>query len=199
MAADRSTRLGLWTRRRPIWRCRPSPPYLQRYAGKDAPLHAIVAVGRLGRSVLLCCRANILLDPRDLDAPGASRRAGSKRTEHGSYNNFPSKEALTVAIYEDMAAATLRALDVVLSGLDSGRERIVAIFDLFSRNMGSAGYRGCPFIHVSFQEAEVAGWAYLVGRSYKRSLREAVLASLDPGRADAPNGPTRSCCCSMAR
>ncbi|HWK66776.1 MAG TPA: TetR/AcrR family transcriptional regulator [Rhizobiaceae bacterium] len=99
------------------------------------------------------------------------------------YNNFPSKEALTVAVYEEMASATLRALEALP---DAGTEeaRIGAIFDLFGRGTRRAEYRGCPFIHASLQEAEPSGPIYAIVRDYKRALRDHVFQALDEERTE---------------
>lgn len=97
------------------------------------------------------------------------------------YNNFPSKEALTVAVYEDMAVATLRALD----GLErptSEDARVQAIFDFFEARAAQPDRRGCPFIHASLQEAEPSGPVHAVVRSYKRNLREFILRTLADDR-----------------
>jgi AcrR family transcriptional regulator len=99
------------------------------------------------------------------------------------YNNFPSKEALTVAVYEEMAAATLRALEA-LPEAQTEEDRIEAIFDLFARHTRSADYRGCPFIHASLQEAEPSGPVYSIVQRYKQALRERVLQALDEGRPE---------------
>lgn len=97
------------------------------------------------------------------------------------YNNFPSKKALTVAVYEDMAVATLRALE----GLErptSEDARVQAIFDFFGAGAANPDHRGCPFIHASLQEAEPSGPVHAVVRSYKRKLREFVWRALDDDR-----------------
>lgn len=99
------------------------------------------------------------------------------------YNNFPSKEALTVAVYEEMASATLRALEA-LPYADTEEARIQAIFDLFARGTRRADYRGCPFIHASLQEAEPSGPVHAIVHRYKRALRDLVFRALDEQRTE---------------
>ncbi|MGI6853100.1 TetR/AcrR family transcriptional regulator [Mesorhizobium sp. 1B3] len=99
------------------------------------------------------------------------------------YNNFPSKEALTVAVYEEMAAATLRALET-LPEAGTEQARIEGIFDLFARGTLRADYRGCPFIHASLQEGEPSGPVHAVVQRYKRALRDQVFRALDEERAE---------------
>ena len=98
------------------------------------------------------------------------------------YNNFPSKEALTAAVYEEMARATLLALSEMERIGRSEEERVLAIFDYFERSEKETDYRGCPFIHASLQAAEASGPIYAIVHSYKRGLREHILLVLDEGR-----------------
>ena len=98
------------------------------------------------------------------------------------YNNFPSKDALTAAVYEEMAAAALQALRGMETSGRSDEEDILAIFDHFDRSGHEADYRGCPFIHASLQAADASGPIYAIVHSYKRSLREHIVDVLDEGR-----------------
>ena len=100
------------------------------------------------------------------------------------YNNFPSKEALTLAVYEDMAEETLRELREMETAGRSEEARVLSLFDHFDRHANEADHRGCPFIHASLQAAEPAGPIYALVHSYKRALREHVLGLLDEDRAD---------------
>lgn len=98
------------------------------------------------------------------------------------YNNFPSKDALTAAVYEEMARAALQALGEMETSGRSEEENILAIFDHFDRSEHEADYRGCPFIHASLQAAEASGPVYAIVHSYKRGLREHIVRVLDEGR-----------------
>jgi len=98
------------------------------------------------------------------------------------YNNFPSKDALTAAVYEQMARAVLQALSEMETSGRSEEKNIMAIFDYFDRSEHEADYRGCPFIHASLQAAEASGPIYAIVHSYKRGLREHIVHVLDQGR-----------------
>lgn len=98
------------------------------------------------------------------------------------YNNFPSKDALTVAVYEEMARAALQALGELETSGRSEEESILAVFDHFDRSEREAGYRGCPFIHASLQAADASGPIHAIVQSYKRGLREHIVHALDEGR-----------------
>ncbi len=98
------------------------------------------------------------------------------------YNNFPSKDALTVAVYEGMAHATLHALSEMKTSGGAEEANILAIFDHFDRSEREVDYRGCPFIHASLQAAEASGPIYSIVQSYKRGLREHIVQVLDEGR-----------------
>lgn len=95
------------------------------------------------------------------------------------YNNFPSKDALTAAVYEEMARATLQALREMETSGRSEEENILAVFDHFDRSGQEADYRGCPLIHASLQAAEASGPIYAIVHSYKRGLREHIFRLLN--------------------
>lgn len=98
------------------------------------------------------------------------------------YNNFPSKDALTAAVYEEMARATLQALSEMERSGRSEEENILAIFDHFDGGGHEAGYRGCPLVHASLQAAEASGPIYAIVHAYKRGLRGHIVYVLDEGR-----------------
>jgi AcrR family transcriptional regulator len=98
------------------------------------------------------------------------------------YNNFPSKEKLTVAVYEEMAQSALKRIDSVLVAEKDEKTRIAALFTHFGRNAHRPDYRGCSFIHASLQEADPHGPLYAVVQTYKQTLRGRVLAALEPKR-----------------
>lgn len=98
------------------------------------------------------------------------------------YNNFPSKEALTLAVYQELAETILRELGETETAGRSEEDRVLALFDHLDGKTRGADYRGCPFIHASLQAAEASGPIYALVRSYKRSLREHVFGLLDHGR-----------------
>jgi AcrR family transcriptional regulator len=100
------------------------------------------------------------------------------------YNNFPSKEKLTLAVYEEMAQATLIRLDAILAAEASEEDRVAALFRHFGRNAHKRKFRGCSFIHASLQEADPHGPLCELVRAYKRALRRRVLAALDTKRRD---------------
>ena len=98
------------------------------------------------------------------------------------YNNFASKDALTAAVYEEMARAALQALSEMETSGHSEEENILAIFDHFDRSEHEADYRGCPFIHASLQAADASGPIHAIVHSYKRGLREHIVQVLGAGR-----------------
>lgn len=100
------------------------------------------------------------------------------------YNNFPSKEALTLAVYEEMVETDLGELRGIETTGRSEEERVLAVFRHVDGKAHHADHRGCPFIHASLQAAEPSGPIHALVRSYKRALREHVLGLLDESRAD---------------
>jgi AcrR family transcriptional regulator len=100
------------------------------------------------------------------------------------YNNFPSKEALTLAVYEEMVEAALGRLRGMNRTGKSEVERIADLFEHFAGRSRESGYRGCPFIHASLQAAEPAGPMHALVQSYKRALRQHVFELLDARRSN---------------
>lgn len=100
------------------------------------------------------------------------------------YNNFASKEALTLAVYEEMVETDLHQLRCLKTSGRSEEDRVIAVFRHFDGKAPRIDYRGCPFIHASLQAAEPSGPIYALVRSYKRALRRCVFALLDEKRAN---------------
>ena len=100
------------------------------------------------------------------------------------YNNFPSKEALTLAVYGELAETTLRELGELDTARRSENKRVLAVFDYLDGRSGGTDYRGCPFIHASVQAAEPSGPIYMLVQAYKRALRDHVFGLLDEDRAN---------------
>ena len=100
------------------------------------------------------------------------------------YNNFPSKEALTQAVYEEMTAESMEELHAMDTRGKSEEQRVHDLFDLFDLKSKVVDYRGCPFIHASLQAGDPAGPIHDLVGSYKRALCDHVLGLLDHGRAD---------------
>ncbi len=98
------------------------------------------------------------------------------------YNNFASKEALVLAVYEQMIEADLRELKAMDTPARGEEERIAALFDHYESKAQGADYRGCPFIHASLQEAEPSGAIYDLVHAYKRALRKHIFGLLDDRR-----------------
>jgi AcrR family transcriptional regulator len=98
------------------------------------------------------------------------------------YNNFPSKEALTIAVYSEMADEALARIDALLAEETSEARRIARLFRHFGRNADKPGFRGCRFIHASLQEADPHGPIRAVVQTYKQALRQRIRGALDGNR-----------------
>ncbi|WP_119390583.1 TetR/AcrR family transcriptional regulator [Taklimakanibacter lacteus] len=94
------------------------------------------------------------------------------------YNNFPSKEALTIEVYREMADEALIRIDALLAEEPSEQARIARLFRHFGRNAHKPGFRGCRFIHASLQEADPHGPIHGVVQAYKKALRRRILGAL---------------------
>ena len=100
------------------------------------------------------------------------------------YNNFPSKDALIEAVYQEIVGTELEELGKVTSHSQSDEQAVLAIFDHFDRGCLDTDYRGCPLIHASMQMYDGSGSVYEIVHRYKRGLREHVFAVLDDVRVN---------------
>ncbi len=94
------------------------------------------------------------------------------------YNNFPSKEALTIAVYAEMADEALLRIDQLLGEETTEEKRIARLFRHFGRNAMKPSFRGCRFIHASLQEADPHGPIREVVQAYKQALRQRIKGAL---------------------
>ena len=60
------------------------------------------------------------------------------------YNDFSSKNALVLAVYQDLMAATLTG--IVQDKGESEEERVLALFSPFESKAKTNSDRGCPFV-----------------------------------------------------
>jgi len=96
------------------------------------------------------------------------------------YNNFASKEALVLAVYEDLMATTLASIHQGTS--KNEEERVLGLFSLFELKAEDRSVRGCPFIHASMQTSEPEGGIYALVSTYKQKLRQMIFEMLKPKR-----------------
>lgn len=76
-------------------------------------------------------------------------------TKMSLYHYFPSKNDLVLAHLEK-SAETMRAL--LQAGIEARatapKERLLAVFDVFTELLASEGFRGCPFINAAAESAD---------------------------------------------
>ena len=100
------------------------------------------------------------------------------------YNNFPSKDALVSAVYQEMVDVELEALTAIERDEESDERAILAVFDHFHDRSRNGVHRGCPFIHASLQTMEPPGAVHAIVHLYKQALRDHLHSLLDPRRVD---------------
>lgn len=98
------------------------------------------------------------------------------------YNNFPSKDDLISAVYQDMADLVMSDFQSFADAKKSEEENVIAIFDRLDGYACRADFRGCPLIHASLQMAEVTGPVYDIVKRYKKRLRDHVYGLLEESR-----------------
>ena len=137
------------------------------------------SISSVGRERLLAAARELYLcrGASNVGINDVTAKAGVARMT--LYNNFPSKEALTSAVYERLAQETMRTLRGLVVDTASAEQNVLAIFDHFATKQMDAGFRGCAFIHASLQPPEAAGDVYEIVHAYKLALREHVYGLID--------------------
>lgn len=75
-------------------------------------------------------------------------------TKMSLYKYFPSKDDLVLAHLSKSRAAMLAQLQIEIEAhADTPKQKLLAIFEMFSKLLKSPDFRGCPFINASAEFA----------------------------------------------
>ena len=100
------------------------------------------------------------------------------------YNNFPSKDDLISAVYQDMADLVMEDFKSFADPKKGEEDNILAIFNRLDGYACRVDFRGCPLIHASLQMADITGPVYEIVKRYKQRLRNHVYELLDERRSN---------------
>ncbi len=87
------------------------------------------------------------------------------------YNNFASKEALSLAAFERLAELRREVIEKHLAKARSPARRADALFDAAERFASDPKFKGCAFINLAAQEANPRGPLHALVRSHKDWVR----------------------------
>lgn len=91
------------------------------------------------------------------------------------YTLFGSKENLLRAVLERKFEQRRRALEALLAGLASPRERLSAVLENQAEAVGTEGFRGCPLVNAAVELPDSEAGRE-VTRRYKRWYRQLLAA-----------------------
>lgn len=95
------------------------------------------------------------------------------------YNNFPSKEALVLAVFEREARGRRDAIEAAQAACRTGVEKAMALFDVALELAAREGFRGCAFINLAIEAAAPDSAMHAVAKRHKDWIRENLRAHLE--------------------
>jgi AcrR family transcriptional regulator len=114
-----------------------------------------------------------------IEAAGVSRMS--------LYNNFPSKEALALAAFEEESMERRAQLNAAMDRHRDPRQRVLALFDLGLELARVPGFRGCAFVNVAVEVAEQGAPLHRAARAHKEAMRGLLEQELETAGVKAPS------------
>ena len=97
------------------------------------------------------------------------------------YNNFPSKDDLVLAVFEQEAQMRRDAIEAVQSELDEPLARILALFVVAKEIASLNGFRGCAFINLAIEAAAPNSAMHALAKKHKAWVRTNCMQTLMAG------------------
>lgn len=110
------------------------------------------------------------------------------------YNNFPSKEALVLAVFEQEAQRRRDAIEAAQAACGTGPEKALALFDVALELAAHHGFRGCAFINLAIEAAAPDSAMHAVAKRHKDWIRENLRAHLEDGDVADPDTLAEQIC-----
>lgn len=92
------------------------------------------------------------------------------------YQEFPSKEALVLAVLVRRRERWSADLEKRLTGVPAGRERLLALYDYLADWFGEDGFRGCGFINAFGELGGTSPAIAAAVRGHKEGFQQRVAA-----------------------
>ena len=83
------------------------------------------------------------------------------------YNNFASKDALVLAVFEQEAELRRASISKVQDTLEDPFEKVLALFVVALELSGVKGFRGCAFINLAIETAAPDSAMHQLARTHK--------------------------------
>jgi AcrR family transcriptional regulator len=97
------------------------------------------------------------------------------------YNNFESKDALVIAVFEREAEFRREAITSTQEILEGPFERVLALFAVALELATLKGFRGCAFVNLAIEAAAPDSALHDLARGHKTWILENIKAQLALG------------------
>jgi AcrR family transcriptional regulator len=110
------------------------------------------------------------------------------------YNNFASKDALVLAVFEREAELRREAITSTQEVLEGPFERVLALFVVALDLASQKGFRGCAFINLAIEAAAPDSDLHQLAQQHKAWIFENVREHLGEGTFAHPDALARQIC-----
>lgn len=101
------------------------------------------------------------------------------------YNNFPSKDALVLAVFEQESARRREVILAAQSQVKDPVEKVLALFDVSLDLARAKGFRGCAFINLAIEAAAPDSAMHHLARAHKDWVRDNIRVLVPDSHGDA--------------
>lgn len=102
------------------------------------------------------------------------------------YNNFASKDALVLAVFEQEAELRRASISAVQDTLDGPLERVLALFVVALELASVKGFRGCAFINLAIEAAAPDSAMHSLAKTHKDWILDNLIGHLKTDVFTAP-------------
>lgn len=102
------------------------------------------------------------------------------------YNNFASKDALVLAVFEQEAELRRASIAAVQDTLEGPFEKVLALFVVALELASVKGFRGCAFINLAIEAAVPDSAMHRLAKTHKDWIRDNLVGHLTPDVFTAP-------------
>lgn len=102
------------------------------------------------------------------------------------YNNFASKDALVMAVFEQEAEMRRASISAVQATLESPFEKVLALFVVALELASVKGFRGCAFVNLAIEAAAPDSAMHQLAKTHKGWILDNLIGHLTPDVFTAP-------------
>ncbi|MFK7836453.1 MAG: TetR/AcrR family transcriptional regulator [Sulfitobacter sp.] len=102
------------------------------------------------------------------------------------YNNFASKDALVLAVFEQEIEIRRASICAVQDTLDGPFEKVLALFVVALELSSVKGFRGCAFVNLAIEVAAPDSAMHKLAKAHKDWILDNLIGHLSPDLFTAP-------------